>query len=151
MTSRIHWSGCWEQRDDRRICRWMIAWIDAGESISGCVGGYSGGGAFQLEKFSTYKDGFLTTDSCDFADLIKASAIADAEDCQDLVLNFHVHELWEDYENLVLRDGAVKRLMKTDDLLFGGEPLPDSFDPIFEQVGLISRYKRNKPRVFYKF
>jgi len=49
----MHINGGWEIKEERIICRWMIVWEDISDSFMiGCVAGYSGGGAFQLEKFN---------------------------------------------------------------------------------------------------
>lgn len=53
----IRWNGCWERRPGRDVCRWIVAWSVEGEQVAGCVGGYSGGGAFQLEKFVATSEG----------------------------------------------------------------------------------------------
>ena len=39
----------WEERDGRTVCRWIVVWSEASEGeIAGALGGYSGGGSFQM-------------------------------------------------------------------------------------------------------
>jgi hypothetical protein len=117
----------------------MIVWIKINEtSLAGCVGGYSGGGAFQLEKF--YKKKKSLTIECEE----KYSGLAEniifiGEEAQSSLLDFHSEKLWFDAENLHLKKSYVKKLKKQGDLLFGGVDLPHDFQELFGRVGLISR------------
>ena len=67
----IQYSGGWEARDERNICRWFVAYseIEEGE-IAGIIGGYSGGGGFIEERFFARTDGNYFKDLfIDFTDL----------------------------------------------------------------------------------
>jgi len=133
------WGGCWEVKKGRVICRWMIVWIKINEtSLAGCVGGYSGGGAFQLEKFYKKKKTLIIECEEKYSGLAE-NIIFIGEECQSSLLDFHSEKLWFDAENLHLKKSNVKKLKKERDLLLGGEDLPDDFQELFGRVGLISR------------
>jgi len=133
------WSGCWEVKKGRIICRWLIVWAKINEtSVAGCVGGYSGGGTFQLEKFYKKKKSLIIEFEDKYSGLSE-DIISIGEECQSRLLDFHSEKLWFDAENLHLKKAYVKKLKKQDDLLLGGVDLPDDFAELFRQVGLISR------------
>jgi hypothetical protein len=133
------WSGCWEVKKGRVICRWMIVWTKINEtSVAGCVGGYSGGGAFQLEKFYKKKKSLIIECEDKYSGLAEA-IISIGEESQSSLLDFHSEKLWFDAENLHLKKSYVIKLKKQGDLLLGGEDLPDDFQELFGRVGLISR------------
>jgi hypothetical protein len=133
------WSGCWEVKKGRVICRWMIVWTKIDEiSVAGCIGGFSGGGAFQLEKFYKKKKSLIIEFEDKYSELAE-NIISIGEECQSRLLDFHSEKLWLDSENLHLKKSYVKKLRKQGDLLLGGVDLPDDFQELFERVGLISR------------
>jgi len=133
------WSGCWEVKRGRIICRWMIVWTKIDEtSVAGCIGGFSGGGAFQLEKFYKKKKSLIIECEEKYSGLAE-NIIFIGEECQSGLLDFHSEKLWFDAENLHLKKSYVKKLKKDGDLLLGGEDLPDDFHELFGRVGLISR------------
>lgn len=102
------WSGCWEVREGRDICRYMIAWQTLAHGLYGCLGGYSGGGAFQLEKFwSSGSDVILDLD-VSISDW-KSDGIVAAEACQDMVLAYHDEARWLDWDTLPFTTGKKKR------------------------------------------
>ena len=116
----------------------MIVWIKINEtSLAGCVGGYSGGGAFQLEKFFKKKKSLIIECEDKYSELAE-NIIYMGEECQSSLLDFHSEKLWFDAENLHLKKSYVKKLKKQGDLLFGGVDLPEDFKELFERVGLIS-------------
>jgi len=136
----IAWSGCWEKRQDRDICRWTICWVSFGSYIVGAIGGYSGGGSFQLEKFSVMQDEKIITSAYDdLSDELSCDDITICEDCVDKVLSFHSKKIWEDSDALYLKKGIKKTLVGKEDLLFGGsKDIEKSLMPLFEIIGLIS-------------
>jgi hypothetical protein len=134
----IMWSGCWETRPGRHVCRWMLAWVKTDDAYVGCIAGYSGGGAFQLEKFVVIDGHSVTSDQPEFSEL-STDLIALAEDCQDVVLSFHSEDEWFDSDTLHLDGSRQKALEKKDDLLFGGALVAKELAQLFELVGLISR------------
>ena len=137
----LEWNGCWEDRGDRIICRWMVSWVRIGDFIAGCIGGYSGGGCFQLEKFVKATDDFHIEANSDFSESFSPQVIQAAEDCQDYVMSFHEEEAWIDAENLLLLKVKIHDLMREKDLLSGGAVLPPDFNALFEKIGLISSLK----------
>lgn len=120
----------------------MIAWVRVGDLIAGCVGGYSGGGCFQLEKFVKTAIDFQIEASSDFSDCFNREVIQTTEDCQDCVLSFHEEEAWIDAENLLLLKAQVQDLTREGDLLSGGTAMPPDFNALFEKIGLISSFKQ---------
>jgi hypothetical protein len=132
------WSGCWEVREGREICRYMIAWQTLAHGLYGCLGGYSGGGAFQLEKFwSSGSDVILDLD-VSISDW-KSDGIVAAEACQDVVLAYHDEARWIDWDTLLLLPAKRNELEQHDDLLVGGEPVPAELMGVFSKVGLITK------------
>jgi hypothetical protein len=137
----IKWNGCWEDRSDRIICRWMVTWVSVGDLIAGCVAGYSGGGCFQLEKFIELGGKFHLESDCHLSDYFQQDAIQAAENCQDLILSYHDYDLWMDFENLQLTQEHIPLLVKNGDLLFGGDSTAAEFSVLFKKIGLISSFK----------
>lgn len=139
----ITWSGCWEDRGDRKICRYMIAWQSVGNNVAGCLGGYSGGGAFQMEKFIQQDAKIYIESEINIEKSFDASLISALEDCQDKIYFFHDQEKWFDSENLILDPGRAVGLDECGDMLMGGETVPSALEVLFTRVGLItSRRKR---------
>jgi hypothetical protein len=137
--TELKWNGCWEIRLDRIICRWMIVWLLIEDRVLGCVAGYSGGGAFQLEKFQLTELKLLIEAEEDFSVELVNADINLVEDCQDLVMAFHDQGIWFENENLVLNKEKIELMRKSSDLLFGGAEMPKKFDAVFNAVGLISK------------
>ena len=135
----LSWNGCWEKRDGRYICRWMAVWSEYAAMTCGCIAGYSGGGAFQMEKFTFNGQSFVLSCDSDFGSGIPAAAISLAECCQDLIESFHQKKPWYDLETLLLKRGKDKELEKRADLLYGGSEMPDVFGVLFDKVGLITK------------
>jgi hypothetical protein len=137
----IAWSGCWEERPGRIICRWMLAWGGVEDSLAGCIAGFSGGGAFQCEKFLG-EPGRLVLDCDDDLTSTGSEELVDlSEDCLDLILQMHDDDLWVNADNLVLCDITVLPKSRSDkDLIYAGEDdVPQWAEPLFERTGLISR------------
>jgi hypothetical protein len=138
--SRIDWSGCWEQRSGRIICRWIACWTTVGRYKLGAIGGYSGGGSFQLEKFAIPPDGapLIEADN-DLSSVLSADQISDTEDCLDKALAFHDEDEWLEAETLYLLPDRQSNLRQQDDLLFGhSEPIDKSLLVLFSLIGLIT-------------
>ena len=108
-------SGGWEKRDGRSVCRYMAVWQDLdGASFCGAVAGYSGGGAFQLERFyAKHSGGSLTSLMIDLEDKVTGAEIdffddvpdeirAQCDDCEDVILDWHDRDEWEEAEQLLL-------------------------------------------------
>jgi len=137
--TELNWNGCWESRTDRIICRWMFAWLQIDNLTIGCVAGYSGGGAFQLEKFQLTDLKLLLEAEEDFSLALDNAEINLAEDCQDLVMAFHDQAIWFETENLVLKKEKIELMTSSGELMFGGVEMPKKFDAVFNAVGLISK------------
>lgn len=140
---KLSWSGCWEQRSERIICRWMLAWDQVKDSLAGCIAGYSGGGAFQCEKFLG-KPGNLVLDCDDDLSSVGGVELVDlSEECQTVILRLHDDDLWLESDNLRLRDvSLLPNALVENDLIYSGEKeVPLWAKPLFVRTGLISRPK----------
>ena len=135
--NQLLWNGCWEIRPGRAICRWMIVWKNLRDNICGVIGGYSGGGTFQLEKFNLQNERVLIEGKSDFCE-IDQDVIDLMENCQDLLLEFHEEELWFESDNLILVNEKINMMRKDHDLLMGGNEIPENLLSLFKEVGLIS-------------
>lgn len=120
----------WEQRDDGFICRWILVWREINRnSLAGALGGYSGGGTFQMEQiyaeFSANKltslmidlEDKITGKEIDFFEDITAEASSLCDDAQDIIIEWHDEGEWEDGEQLVLLDERRTSLTVEGDLL----------------------------------
>jgi hypothetical protein len=116
----------------------MVAWKLLPEATVGCIGGYSGGGSFQLEKFVLKSGEFFIEFRNNLAGEFEQKLIEAAEDCQDLILSFHDEDLWLEADNLVLQDTHSKNLTQSDDVFTGGSKPPPEFILLFKEIGLIS-------------
>ena len=137
MSKKLKWNGCWEEKNDRIICRWMLVWTKVEINFVGCICGYSGGGSFQIEKFILNKNILLLSDNPNFSTL-EDQIISIAEDCQDFITDTHDENIWNESENLVLINSRNLKLKKEKDLLYGGVSIPLIFLDLFNSVGLIS-------------
>lgn len=107
----------------------------------GAIGGYSGGGSFQLEKFAIPPGGapLIEADS-DLSSALSEAQISDMEDCLDKALAFHDEGEWLEAETLYLLPSLQSNLRQQDDLLFGhSEPIDKSFIVLFGLIGLITK------------
>lgn len=137
----VLWSGCWEKRPERVICRWMLAWMSRKQYVAGCIAGYSGGGGFQCEKFVVRGSEIHIECHDDLAMLGDQTMISDTEDCLDKVLSLHQEDGWLSSETLLLRSQDVLgEITLSEDLILGGtKSIPANLSGLFERVGLISR------------
>lgn len=130
----------------------MLVWVELSQTeIAGCAAGYSGGGAFQLEKFYLRHSGsdisFLQIDNeekihsenADFSSAVPLDAIAVCEDCQDEVLSWHDAEMWEDAENLCLLDGKSEGLTRVEDMLLFRNSEAGFVELVLECIGITSK------------
>jgi len=107
----------------------------------GAIGGYSGGGSFQLEKFAIPPDGvpLIEADS-DLSSALSEAQISTTEDCLDKALAFHDEDEWLEAETLYLLPNLQSNLRQRDDLLFGhSKPIDGSLLVLFGLVGLITK------------
>lgn len=133
----LNWNGCWEDRIDRVICRWMVVWKKEKNDYIGCIGGYSGGGVFQLEKFILNENSVFLDVDPEFSD-IEDELLSIVEDCQDLIMYAHDEDIWFESDNLILLKSSELNLKKDEDTLYGGISMPEFFSNLFHTVGLIS-------------
>jgi len=137
---QISWCGCWEKRTGRIICRWIVSWTVRGGITVGAIGGYSGGGAFQVEKFLEDDDHIKIEAFDDLYVGLDAQAVSALEDCLDHVLSFHEQDAWDNNETLYLRKDAEKSMRREGSLLLGcSDIMPTKFAPLFDTIGLITK------------
>jgi hypothetical protein len=119
----------WEKREGRSICRWFCAWKELGDSqIAGVIAGFSGGGAFQLERFFAKVDGKglsslwidltdkISGEDVEFSDLDQ-SIRSVMDDAEDELWAYNDRDLWEDAEQLVLLEDKKPDLTESGDML----------------------------------
>jgi len=148
----MDYSGLWEKRDGRTICRAFAAWEKLSDSeVAGVVAGYAGGGAFVQENFYCEFNGDTPSKLIiDFTDRVSGgesafdelddNAIEAAESALDILLELHDQEAWEDAEQLVLVDDETDGLsLEGDDLLRGGVQIPGYLLKLFDHAGLTAR------------
>ena len=117
----------------------MITWVRIKDGFLGCIAGYSGGGAFQMEKFVLVGGRATTSEECSISDMLTKEQVSKVEDCQDQILTFHDEDLWFENDTLVLDKKVEGSLKAAEDLLVGGDRLPMELKPLFEKIGLITR------------
>ena len=148
----MHYTGLWEKRDGRIICRAFAAWTELSDSaLAGIVAGYAGGGTFVQENFyCEFEDGAATKLIIDYTDHISGeespfdeldqSAIDASEEALDLLLDLHDQDAWEEEEQLLLanQDG-LSSVQETDDLIKAGVSTPEHLLRLFEDAGLTAK------------
>lgn len=132
----IKWNGCWEAREGRVICRWMVTWIESNKSKIGCIAGYSGGGSFQLERFYINNRHIMLECDEEYDELVSEQLKCLAEDCQDYVLEIHDQDMWFENDNLIMKSEKVGEFKKSDDLYVGSNSDLKELKLLFEKVGL---------------
>jgi len=149
----VHYTGLWEKRDDRIICRAFAAWTELSDSaVAGVVAGYAGGGAFIQENFyCEFENGTATKLIIDYTDHVSGdespfddlgqSAIDASEEALDLLLDLHDQDAWEEEEQLLLLStDMLSDTEKDGDLIKAGvAAAPDHLSRLFDDAGLIAK------------
>jgi hypothetical protein len=148
----MNYSGLWEKREGRIICRAFAAWDKLSETeVAGVVAGYAGGGTFIQENFYCQFTGskpvklivdftdHISGEESPFDDLDNnASELSDQ--ALDVLLEFHDQDSWEEAEQLLLLAHNVEDMEEVEaDLLKGGTQYPDYLENLFEYAGLTAR------------
>jgi hypothetical protein len=134
------WNGCWERREGRIICRWMVSWFVRRDQIFGAIAGYSGGGCFQLERFLIAGES-ISIEAFEELNFSTEEDKESCEECLDKVLSFHLREPWENAETLYLDCSSITGQFDGDLLVVTGDQMPSIFLRLFAAVGLITRPK----------
>lgn len=142
-------NAAWEQRADRAICRWFIAWSDISDDcFAGAVAGFSGGGTFQKEFFLARHNGSdLTSLLIDIEDKVSGDEIyfdddvsdeikAICYDCDDIIMGWMDEDSWYDYDQLILSYVKEADLDQKDDMLYLGSDKPLHLGFILESLGV---------------
>jgi hypothetical protein len=132
----------WEKREGRSICRWFCAWRELGDNqIAGVIAGFSGGGAFLLERFFAKVEGTeLSSLWVDMTDRISGADVEFGDldesvrslmdDAEDEVWAYNDRDLWDDAEQLVLLEEKKDNLTESGDMLL----LSSSTAPFVRQI-----------------
>lgn len=148
----MDYSGLWEKREGRTVCRAFAAWEKLSETeVAGVVAGYAGGGTFIQENFYCQFSGakpikliidftdHISGEECSFDDLDSSASVL-ADQALDLLLEFHDQDSWEDAEQLILLAGKGEEMDSVeDDLLKGGVKYPEFLENLFEYAGLTAK------------
>ena len=146
----------------------MIVWEDISDSFMiGCVAGYSGGGAFQLEKFNLIHENerliklqidnlsILTNENINFSETINDQEIEISENCQDEIIRWHYEENWLENDNLILQQEKIKILDRNKDLFLFSKNKNIFMKKILESIGVnassISEVVMAKKKSYVKF
>lgn len=148
----MHYTGLWEKRDGRIICRAFAAWTELSDSaLAGIVAGYAGGGSFVQENFyCEFEDGAATKLIIDYTDHISGEespfdeldqrAIDASEEALDLLLDLHDQDAWEDEEQLLLvNQNGLSAIQETEDLIKAGVSTPEHLLRLFDDAGLTAK------------
>ena len=138
MNKNIFWSGCWEQRESRTICRWMVTWFSREDKIYGAVAGYSGGGCFQLERFFIKNQQISIEAENSIPYETEGDQVA-TELCVDDILHRHAEKPWYESETLYLADFKILEQIKDKDIFIMGDKMPKVFLKLFENTGLVTK------------
>jgi hypothetical protein len=139
----------WERSGDGAICRWIIVWQELPEGqLAGAIGGYSGGGSFQVEQFyAKHLNGKLTNLFIDLEDKITGAAIeywvdvpSDisqiSDDAQDVIFEWNDRDEWEDSDQLILLEGKRRALREERDMLLLGLDYTSFAKDILASIGI---------------
>lgn len=143
----MKYSGGWEVRDGRTICRWFVAYTELESALAGIIGGYSGGGGFIEERFYAEMNGSeLTALWIDYTEQISGAekefdqhpdGVSEAtESALDLMMEFHDEDTWFDDEQLVLNEEKTSELTQSGDMLIGGDANTEIVKIIAGKAGL---------------
>ncbi len=105
-------NGFWEKRENGLICRWLVSWVAVDKVQSaGVIGGYSGHGAFEFERFVLLKRGQnkydIWIDGRPVAEnFLKNQPVIPEEIFEEGDLGFwgfNDYSKWEENDSLILR------------------------------------------------
>ena len=151
----MHINAGWERKSENKaICRWFVAWSEIkGMEYSGAIAGYSGGGAFIVERFYAKTDstGQLTKLWIDFTDHLSGdeiefddcgeNALTISESCLDCVWDWNDNDIWNDTDQVVLRNDKQSLIKADDDLLLFSDNQAPFLKKICEYAGLTAAPK----------
>lgn len=141
-SKKIDWNGVWIKRNERFVCSWMVSWIKYKDKYLGCIGGFSGGGTFQLEKFLVKKNQYFVEFEVNLSDHLSEKEIEIVEQCQDIILNMHHKKLWIENENLILLKKYERQAKANPIGMSSGNGVPRELNPLFEKVGICSQLEK---------
>jgi hypothetical protein len=142
-------NAAWEVRSgDKLICRWFVAWQEAGKNeIAGAIAGFCGGGSFLVERFygKLSKNSF-TSLWIDLTDRVSGEDI-EFEDCGkeietitdsglDEVWKWNNNDIWCDMDEVVLIDGKTPELDADEDMLYLNQGSAPFLHDLCEMAGL---------------
>lgn len=133
-------SGCWEAKENDFVCRWLVCWFQKDDEYIGAICGYSGGGAFQLEKFCATPVKTILSFQDAYSELDKR-IVSLGEDAQDIIFEYNDEERWLDTDSMYLKMEKGASMRQVEDLIFFDAKIPKKLLNIFDAIGLISRPK----------
>jgi hypothetical protein len=139
----------WENRDeDKLICRWIVCWKELEDDhIVGAVAGYSGHGAFEVERFyGSLDEGELTSLWVDSTDRVTDEEIdfdeldddlrAACEAALDCIWEWNDHDIWSETDEVIMRPEMKKSADEEEDMLYYAPDHAEYLGKICELVGL---------------
>lgn len=142
-------NAAWEVRGKKKsICRWCVAWKSVGsDEIAGVVAGFSGGGAFQVERFyGKMQKGKLTALWIDYTDRITGKeidfdklskkALAACEEGLDVIWEWNDHNEWGESDEVVLLNEKKGECVAKKDMLYLAKDTVPYLRTICENAGL---------------
>lgn len=142
----------WEVKMGKVICRWFVCWAPYGKvgEFVGAIAGYSGGGAFEVERFYgrlkedklsqlwiDYTDR-LTGEEIDFDSLGKIE-IGLCEQALDQVWLWNDEDAWLESDEVLLRKDMMGKAAASGDMLIIGTTTPPFLGHICELAGLTAK------------
>lgn len=155
MKTKFDVNSAWELKEPTSPCRWFIVWNKvSADEIAGHIAGYSGGGAFLMEKFyAKHKNGILLSLWVDFTDLVSkeeidfytldAEIIEIMERSEDEIWDWNDEERWIDDEQIVLKSKKVNDLTISEDMGFYSTDAMPFLRDICELSGLTAAPPKN--------
>jgi hypothetical protein len=153
MTAIQHDAG-WEIRSPAKsICRWFVSWAQLGnDRLSGAVAGYSGGGAFQVERFyATIEEGDVKSLWIDTEDKISGEEVAfddlpegvlvQCENCLDHIWDWNDHDVWSETDEVVLIQSMHEHANKVGDMYLHATIAEPFVKFVCEKAGLTAAPK----------
>ena len=153
MTLASEWmiNAAWEKRGKKEsICRWCVVWKSVGpDEIAGAIAGYSGGGAFEVERFyGKLQKGNLTVlwighkdrvngKEIDF-DKLRKNTLAACEEGLDGIWGWNDYDEWQQSDKVLLLNEKKAELLAKKDMLYLAKDKAPFLRTVCEKAGLIA-------------
>lgn len=144
-------NAAWSAAENQRyICKWFISWKSLPEGgMIGAIAGYSGAGAFEVERFRVWSSNDLLTSLwIDFTDHISneeidfnslpANELLICEDSLDELWCWNDNEVWNKNESVVLVKSLLPKLLQKNDLFTYQNSTSNFLSTLCKKIGLTS-------------